>query len=134
MRFIQFRSAPAQNAAPFAASTTARTCASASSSANVVLSEAISASSNALRTSGRLSVTRATRSFFSMVRLEVIEWLTSHPEQAEARLADRRVQRRRQAEREQAPRVERIDDSVVPQARARIVGMPLQLVLLADRR
>src|SRR3954469_17742368 len=65
MRFIQFRSAPAQNAGPLPASTTARTDASWSSSLKVLVSWAMSASSKALRTSGRFSVTRATPAFFS---------------------------------------------------------------------
>src|SRR6478672_1842033 len=60
MRFIQLRSAPAQNAGPLPASTTARTELSRSSAVNVCVSFAMSASSNALRTSGRLSVTRPT--------------------------------------------------------------------------
>src|SRR3990172_11597638 len=65
MRFIQLRSAPALNAGPFAASTTARTVASASRFLNALVSSATSASSKALRTSGRLSVRRATPPFFS---------------------------------------------------------------------
>ncbi len=60
MRFIQLRSAPAQNAGPLPASTTARTLSSASSSRRAVVSALISASSKALRISGRSSVTRAT--------------------------------------------------------------------------
>ena len=61
MRFIQLRSAPAQNAWPLPASTTTRTDASfVQRRRNACVSSAISASSNALRSSGRLSVTRAT--------------------------------------------------------------------------
>ena len=60
MRFIQLRSAPAQNAGPLPASTTARTASSSSSALKVAASAAISASSKALRTSGRFSVTVAT--------------------------------------------------------------------------
>src|SRR3989475_1348839 len=58
--FIQLRSAPAQNTLPRPASTTARTAASASSSAKDVLSSVIMASLKALRTSGRLSQSTAT--------------------------------------------------------------------------
>src|SRR3954462_6919392 len=65
MRFIQFRSAPAQNAGPLPASTTARTDESWSSSLKVLVSWAMSASSKALRTAGRFSVTRPTPAFFS---------------------------------------------------------------------
>src|SRR5581483_4317126 len=55
-----------------------------------------------------------------------------HPEDAVARLVDRRVPRRGDAERQHRARVERIDDAVVPDARGRVVGRPLRLVLLAD--
>src|SRR5512147_2852895 len=72
MRFIQFRSAPAQKALPAPASTTARTPSSLSSSCRVRVRLAIKASSKALRTSGRLSVTMATVLRFSTIRLSVI--------------------------------------------------------------
>src|SRR5690349_11487870 len=65
MRFIQLRSAPAQKAGPLPARTTARTARSASSCRKVLVSSAMSASSNALRTSGRSSVTRPTPPFVS---------------------------------------------------------------------
>src|SRR3954468_10743830 len=67
MRFIQLRSAPAQNAGPSPASTTARTETSASICWKVLVSLAISASSKALRTSGRFSVMRPTPPFVSTV-------------------------------------------------------------------
>ena len=57
-----------------------------------------------------------------------------HPEDAEGRLGNRRVQRGRDAEREHAARVERVDDAVVPQARGRVVRVALLLVLRADLR
>ena len=44
------------------------------------------------------------------------------------------LQRRRQAQRQHAARVGRVDDAVVPQARGGVVGVALRLVLLADRR
>src|SRR5882724_4537196 len=56
-----------------------------------------------------------------------------HPEYAEVGRFDRRVERRRQAEAEHHPAVGRIDDAVVPEARARVIGMALLLVLGADR-
>src|SRR4051794_6383190 len=56
----------------------------------------------------------------------------SHAKHAERRLRDRRVQRSRDAEREHASRVERVDDAVVPQARGRVVRVALRLVLRAD--
>src|SRR6185436_7448453 len=68
MRFIQFRSAPAQNAEPAPVSTTACTASSLSRSSNARVKSAINASSKALRTSGRLSVTMATMLRFSTIR------------------------------------------------------------------
>ena len=44
-----------------------------------------------------------------------------HPEDAVADVLDRRMLRGREAEREDRPGVERIDDAVVPQARGRVV-------------
>src|SRR6185295_7724064 len=67
MRFIQLRSAPAQNAGPLPARTTARTEPSASSCWKVLVSSAISASSKALRTCGRFSVMRPTPPLLSTV-------------------------------------------------------------------
>jgi hypothetical protein len=60
IRFIQLRSAPAQNTFPRPASTTARTAGSASSTPNAAVSSAIMVSLKALRTSGRLSQSTAT--------------------------------------------------------------------------
>ncbi len=60
MRFIQPRSAPAQNAVPRPASTTRRTCGSAPNARTAALSSPIRSSFIALRTSGRLSQRVAT--------------------------------------------------------------------------
>src|SRR6478672_10996483 len=60
MRFIQFRSAPAQKAVPLPASTTQRTSGRLPSSRNTAVSSAMTSSLNALRTSGRLIVTVVT--------------------------------------------------------------------------
>src|SRR5258706_6308871 len=69
MRFIQFRSAPAQKALPAPASTTARTVSSLSRCRRTSVKLAIRTSSKALRTSGRFNVTMATRFLFSTIRL-----------------------------------------------------------------
>ena len=61
IRFIQLRSAPAQNDGPLPASTTTRTPSSAPSASIASVSSAISVSLNALCTSGRLSVTMPMR-------------------------------------------------------------------------
>src|SRR4029453_4237769 len=58
----------------------------------------------------------------------------SHPEHAEALLLDRRIERRRYRQPEDAARIGRIDDAVVPEACAGIVRIALTLVLIADRR
>src|SRR5215472_17868757 len=59
---------------------------------------------------------------------------SSHPENPELGLPDRRVEAGRDGERQDTAGIGRIDDAVVPQPRARIIGMPLRLVLGADRR
>src|SRR5215469_10612080 len=62
----------------------------------------------------------------------------SHAENAEAGavmpLVDRRVERGGEAERQHVPRLRGIDDAVVPEPRAGVIGMALHLVLLPDRR
>src|SRR3989304_4107491 len=68
MRFIQLRSAPAQNAEPAPASTMTRTASSFSIARKTLVKSAIKTSSKALRTSGRLSVTMATELRFSTIR------------------------------------------------------------------
>jgi hypothetical protein len=59
-------------------------------------------------------------------------WL--HPEDAELRVRDRRIQRGTQAQRQHAARVGRVDDTVVPQAGGGEIRMALLLVLAPDRR
>jgi hypothetical protein len=61
MARIQFRSAPAQKALPWPASTTARSVSSCDSARKVAVSSAMTWSLKALRTSGRLSQTSATK-------------------------------------------------------------------------
>src|SRR5580658_1606637 len=56
-----------------------------------------------------------------------------HAEHAEARRLLRGVAYRRQAKAQHAPGVTWVDDPIVPQPRRGIIGMPLALVLLADR-
>ena len=55
-----------------------------------------------------------------------------HPEDAEGRLRDRRVQRRGNPEGDDLAGVDRIDDPVVPEARGRVVRASLAVVLRAD--
>src|SRR4051794_5520497 len=56
-----------------------------------------------------------------------------HPEDAKLRLLDRCVVRDRKAEAEVGAGVSGIDDAVVPEARGRVVGRTLRLVLLQYR-
>src|SRR4029079_17288659 len=58
----------------------------------------------------------------------------SHPEHAELRRRDRRVQRRREREAEHASRLGGVDVAVAVEPRARVVRMSLVLVLLEERR
>src|SRR5690349_15140618 len=57
----------------------------------------------------------------------------SHPEDAEAGRLDGRVQRGGYTERQHHPRLGGIDHAVVPEPRARVIGMTLRLVLRLDR-
>src|SRR3954468_2656790 len=132
MRFIQLRSAPAQKAGPFPARTSTRIALSFLMSSKTFFNWEIKESSNAFLTSGRFRVTQATPSFFS-TRSITSCLCASHPKDAELRLFDRGVQGCGDGEAEQAPGIGRIDDAVVPEPRARIVGMALGLVLLAQR-
>src|SRR5437763_16890714 len=47
---------------------------------------------------------------------------------------DRRVERGGDAERQHKARLGRVDDAVIPEARAGVIGMALRFVLRADRR
>src|SRR5262245_27679434 len=58
----------------------------------------------------------------------------SHAEHGRMPIGDRRVQRRRQRERQRAARLPRIDDAVVPEPRRGKQRVPLGLVFLEDRR
>src|SRR5688572_242404 len=56
----------------------------------------------------------------------------SHPEHAESRLRDRSVVRDGQSQAEIDARVGGIDHAVIPQARRRVVGTALLLILCQD--
>src|SRR4051812_35226758 len=58
----------------------------------------------------------------------------SHPEDAVAQLAERRVGARREGETEHGAGLRRVDDAVVPETGGGVVRVALVLVLLADRR
>jgi hypothetical protein len=56
----------------------------------------------------------------------------SHPKHPEPRLLRGRVPRRRQAQPHHPPGVGRVDDAVVPEPRARVIGGPLLVVAGGD--
>jgi hypothetical protein len=68
-RFLQFRSAPAQKALPWPASTIARTSSSSPARSKASVSSAMTVSFIALRTSGRFSQIRATPAFSCVCRV-----------------------------------------------------------------
>src|SRR5450631_1915 len=132
MRFIQFRSAPAENDLPAPDRTIARIPSSASIERRASVISAISTSSNALWRSGRFMVMSPRGPCRSMAR-DSLTRFPLHAEDAEARLFDGRIQGCSESEAEDPARVGRVDDAVVPEPRRRIVRMALPLVLLADR-
>src|SRR5258705_863992 len=130
-------SAPAENTLPAPAITTTRTSSSALMAAAQAVRSAIICSLNALRTSGRLSVTYSTT---PSRRMRSVSYITnrenislSHPEDPELRRRYRRVEARRQRERQHAARLRRVENAVVPQPRGRIVRRPFELVLVENR-
>src|ERR1700691_958178 len=129
MRFIQLMSPPAEKALPAPVSTTTRTLPSAPRVRKAPANSAISASSKALRTSGRLRVRVTTPRLSAANRIALI----SHPEDAEAGGLDRRVEAGRNRHGEHTARFLGVDHAVIPQPCAGVIGMALGLVLLADR-
>ena len=103
----------------------ARMAASPPAVASAAVSSAISPSSKALwqlgpvQREGRLAPLRS----ISMQLMTTHPG--SHPEDAEARLLDGRVEGRREAEPQHPPAVGRGDDAVVPEPRAGVIGMAL---------
>src|SRR5512135_3857805 len=57
----------------------------------------------------------------------------SHAKYAEARRLERCIECRGKPEAEHAPRLCRVDHAVIPQPRRGVVGVPLALILAADR-
>src|ERR1051326_915416 len=126
---IHVRSAPAENTFPAPANTATRGASgrlapAATDSAHDV-NWAISSSLKALRTSGRLRVTRTTGPSVSMSSVIMLHGPRGasrlHAKHAELRVGNRRVERRRQAERERLTRFGRIQNPIVPQARGGVV-------------
>src|SRR5690349_8545960 len=139
MRFIQFRSAPAQKDGPEPASTTMRTASSASMVRSASVSSTMSVSSKALWRSGRLSVTRPIGPWRSMASAVDTGSGTGggeglHPEDTEPRVFQRGVAGGSERQPEDAAGVGGVDHAIVPEARGGVVRMALALVLLADGR
>ena len=72
--------------------------------------------------------------FLGMASLKVPspDFLTSHPEDAVLRLLDGRVQAGAEGQSEDASRLGRVEDAVVPEAGGGIVGIALAFVLVED--
>src|SRR6266850_1125013 len=131
-RFIQFTSAPAQKTGPAPVRTIARTDASPASSPNAAVSSAMSASSKALRTAGRSSVTVATAPARVSFR-HVGSIRSSETEDGGGRRGDRRVEAGGQGEPHRLAGVGRVEDPVVPQVGRAEIGISLAFVLFQHR-
>src|SRR6195256_1656355 len=127
----QLKSPPAEKLLPAPPRTITRTSGSAANKSVASTMARASSASKAFIAFGRLRVKVATPSSTRVSTVEVMA--RSHPEDAEFRQPDRLVHRRRQAERQRHARVDRIEDTVVPQPRRGVIGMALAVVLLADR-
>src|SRR4051794_9760056 len=137
---IQPRSAPAEKLFPSARSTIALTLSSLPSRRRTPVRSAMTVSLKALWTSARFRVTVATPSSRFSVRI-CLSFIVlppcaipSHPEHAELGWRDRGVEGSGDAEPQRHAGVGRIDDAVVPQPGAGVIGMALVFVLGADRR
>src|ERR1700719_3458778 len=64
----------------------------------------------------------------------VVASAASHSKHAEARRGKVLPPGQGERQSKNMPRVERIDDAIIPEARGRVVRMPLTLELLANRR
>src|SRR5262249_43382487 len=128
--FICSMSTPAQNEAPRPPRTTTGTPGSWARSWKVAVTARTSSASSALCCWGRSSHTWAV----TPLRSTSITWVamrdTLHPEDAEAHVGYRSVERRRQRQGEDVPRLRGIDDAIVPQARGGVVGIALGFVFL----
>src|SRR3990167_9761284 len=92
----------------------------ASSQAATCLAPASASEYTATVLTARRRAVAATRQAISprlAIRIFVnMGWSSLHPEHAELHIRDRRIQRGRQAQRQHAARVGRVDDAVVPQS------------------
>src|SRR5882762_11096308 len=69
------------------------------------------------------------------ILLNILGFLAAlHPEDAEVGRLDRRVEAGREGKAEHHAGLRRVDDAVVPEPRAGVVGVTLGLVLLQQRR
>src|SRR5579872_2408615 len=74
----------------------------------------------------------ATRRLRIMFVMSLGTW-RSHAEEPEARVCHGPVAHGSERKPQDPTRLERIDHSIIPEARGRVIRMPLALVLLADR-
>src|SRR6266850_6868869 len=127
MRFIQFRSAPAQKDFPFPPRTMTRTSARQPSSLNASLTRGINSSLNALCVSGLSSVTRATGFWTSTFNMGL------HPENAEACFFHRGIHGRGNSQSKNHSGVRRINDTIIPEPGRAVVSVPLGCVFVQCR-
>src|SRR2546428_5938784 len=157
MRFIQFKSAPAQNDFPLPPRTITRTSSRALSSVNVSVRSFANSSLNALRTSGRSRITEAIG--FSTLTLSIFisvgptgqpisvhrfaafwngHWPVPprprlHPEDAEACFCGWSVHSCRNSQSQYHSGVGRIDDPIVPNPRGAVIRIAFFRVFIQSR-
>src|SRR4051794_40718523 len=126
-------SPPAEKLLPRPESTMTRTAGSWPRSRKVSASSSIMASFSALCTAGRFIHTQATEPALSSSRVGSGINEFSHAEHAEACRLDGCVLRGGETQGQHLPRVKRIDDAIVPQARGCVVWIALLFILVANR-
>src|SRR5262249_22359446 len=126
---IQRRSAPAQNTDPEPVRRIARTEGSCPSASNASRSPSTMPASNAFRRSARFSVTRA-RPLCDSTRIDPCSFISaSHQEDRRVRSADRRRHRDIETQTEDPPRLQGIDDPVIPEAGRTEIRTAFPLIL-----
>src|SRR5262249_29448447 len=127
IRFIQFRSAPAQNDFPLARRTITRTSSRWANSVNASVIRSTNSSLNALWMSGLSSSTDATCLLISISNMYL------HPEDTKPRFFTRCIHGRRYSERKYHARIRRIDNAIIPQPGRTVICVPLFCVFIKDR-
>src|SRR5258708_18699409 len=119
----QLKSPPGEKLLPAPPRTITRTSGLAANKSVASMMARASSASKAFIAFGRLRVKVATPSSTRVSTVEVMA--RSHPEDAEFRRTDRLVHRRRQSKRQRHARVDRVENTDVPQPRRGVIGMAL---------